>query len=145
MMIFLSFLSIRFWHSMGYFFYLVVLLLLIAASLYGVTAQGSQRWINLYFLNIQPSELMKISIIVFFAKYYHRSSIQSVNSFKNLIIPIVILIIPILLVISQPDLGTSILIALSGLIVLWLAGINIKYFFYSTLTFLISIPFIISF
>ena len=145
MMIFLSFLSIRFWHSMGYFFYAVVLLLLIAASLYGVTAQGSQRWINLYFLNIQPSELMKISIIVFFAKYYHRSSIQSVNSFKNLIIPVVILIIPILLVISQPDLGTSILIALSGLIVLWLAGINIKYFFYSTLTFLISIPFIISF
>ena len=145
MMIFLSFLSIRFWHSMGYFFYAVVMLLLIAASLYGVTAQGSQRWINLYFLNIQPSELMKISIIVFFAKYYHRSSIQSVNSFKNLIIPIVILIIPILLVISQPDLGTSILIALSGLIVLWLAGINIKYFFYSTLTFLISIPFIISF
>ena len=145
MMIFLSFLSIRFWHSMGYFFYSVVLLLLIAASLYGVTAQGSQRWINLYFLNIQPSELMKISIIVFFAKYYHRSSIQSVNSFKNLIIPIVVLIIPILLVISQPDLGTSILIALSGLIVLWLAGINIKYFFYSTLTFLISIPFIISF
>ena len=145
MMIFLSFLSIRFWHSMGYFFYLVVLLLLIAASLYGVSAQGSQRWINLYFLNIQPSELMKISIIVFFAKYYHRSSIQSVNSFKNLIIPIVVLIIPILLVISQPDLGTSILIALSGLIVLWLAGINIKYFFYSTLTFLISIPFIISF
>ena len=145
MMIFLSFLSIRFWHSMGYFFYLVVLLLLIAASLYGVSAQGSQRWINLYFLNIQPSELMKISIIIFFAKYYHRSSIQSVNSFKNLIIPIVVLIIPILLVISQPDLGTSILIALSGLIVLWLAGINVKYFFYSTLTFLISIPFIISF
>ncbi len=145
MMIFLSFLSIRFWHSMGYFFYLVVLLLLIAASLYGVSAQGSQRWINLYFLNIQPSELMKISIIIFFAKYYHRSSIQSVNSFKNLIIPIVVLIIPILLVISQPDLGTSILIALSGLIVLWLAGINIKYFFYSTLTFIISIPFIISF
>ena len=145
MMIFLSFLSIRFWHSMGYFFYAVVMLLLIAASLYGVSAQGSQRWINLYFLNIQPSELMKISIIVFFAKYYHRSSIQSVNSFKNLIIPVVILIIPILLVISQPDLGTSILIALSGLIVLWLAGINIKYFFYSTLTFLISIPFIISF
>jgi len=145
MMIFLSFLSIRFWHSMGYFFYFVVLLLLIAASLYGVSAQGSQRWINLYFLNIQPSELMKISIIIFFAKYYHRSSIQSVNSFKNLIIPIVVLIIPILLVISQPDLGTSILIALSGLIVLWLAGINIKYFFYSTLTFIISIPFIISF
>jgi len=145
MMIFLSFLSIRFWHSIGYFFYVVVLALLIAASLYGVTAQGSQRWINLYFINIQPSELMKISIIIFFAKYYHRSSIQSVNSFKNLIIPIVVLIIPILLVISQPDLGTSILIALSGLIVLWLAGINIKYFFYSTLTFLISIPFIISF
>ncbi len=145
MMIFLSFVKIKFWHSLGYFFYFIVILLLIYASLYGITASGSQRWINLYFVNLQPSELMKIAIIVCFAKYYHRMQINNVNSFKNLIIPIIILVIPVVLVLSQPDLGTSILIALSGLIVIWLSGVNIKYFTYSTLALIISMPFVISF
>ena len=145
MMLIFSFLRIKFWHSFGYFFYFVVLALLIYASLYGVTASGSQRWINLYFVNLQPSELMKIAIIICFAKYYHRMQINNVNKFKNLIIPIIILLIPITLVLGQPDLGTSILIALSGLVVIWLSGVNIKYFVYSTLALIISAPFIISF
>ena len=144
MMIGLSFLNIRFWHSTGYLFYIIVLGFLVWASFYGITASGSQRWISLYFINLQPSELMKIAIIICFSKYYHRIQIYNVNNFKNLLIPIVILILPIFLVISQPDLGTSILIALSGLIVLWLAGINVQYFIYSFLFFLISTPFIIA-
>jgi len=145
MMIASSFFSVRFWHSTGYLFYIIVLGFLIWASLYGITASGSQRWINLYFINLQPSELMKIAIIVCFAKYYHRTQVSDVNSFKNLLLPMAILIVPIVLVISQPDLGTSILIALSGLVVLWLAGLNIKYFIYSSLVFIISMPFVIAF
>ncbi len=145
MMIVLSFLNIKFWHSVGYIFYIIILLFLFWASFYGVTASGSQRWINLYIFNLQPSELMKIAIIIFFAKFYHRSQINDVNSFKNMLIPITVLILPILLVLSQPDLGTSILIALSGLVVLWLAGLNIKYFIYSFLTLIISTPFAIAF
>jgi len=145
MMIGLSFVRIQFWHSIGYLFYIITLLLLIFAFFYGVTASGSQRWINLYFINLQPSELMKIAIIICFAKYYHRLQIHNVNQLKSIIIPLFILILPILLVISQPDLGTSILIALSGLVVIWLAGVNIKYFIYLSLTLLISAPFVISF
>ena len=144
LMILLSFINIKFWHKTGYVFYIIILGLLFWASYFGVTAQGSQRWISLYFLNLQPSELMKIAIIVCFAKYFHRVQLSNVNKFKNLLIPIVILIIPIALVILQPDLGTSILIALSGIVVLWLAGIRLKYFVYSTLFFIISAPFIIS-
>ena len=145
LMIGLSFVRTKFWHSTGYLFYFIVLLLLIYASFYGVTASGSQRWINLYFINLQPSELMKIAIIVCFAKFYHRLQINNVNNFKTLITPIVILIIPILLVLSQPDLGTSILIGFSGIIVIWLAGVNIRYFVYLFLGLLISAPFVISF
>ena len=145
MMFFFSFLSIRFWHAIGYLFYIVVLGLLIWTSFYGVTSSGSKRWLNLYFINLQPSELMKIAIIICYAKLYHRLQINNVNQIKNLVIPITILVLPILLVVSQPDLGTSILIALSGIIVMWLAGINIKYFIYTFLAFLISTPFIISF
>ena len=144
MMITLSFLSIRFWHFTGYLFYVITLMLLFWASLYGVTASGSQRWIDLYFINLQPSELMKVAIIVCLAKFYHRNQIQHVNNFKNLLISLVILVVPIMLVISQPDLGTSILIALSGVVVLWLAGLNIKYFIYTAIALIISMPFVIS-
>ena len=145
MMIFLSFLNIRFWHSTGYLFYAIILGFLVWASLYGITASGSQRWVSLYFLNIQPSELMKITIIIFYAKFYHRMQINNINNFKNLLIPIAVLILPILLVASQPDLGTAILIGLSGLVALWLAGLHVRYFIYSSLIFLVSMPFIIFF
>ena len=145
MMIIISFINIRIWHNLSYLFYFVTLLLLVWASFYGITASGSQRWINLYFINLQPSELMKIAIIACFAKYYHRAQIQNVSKITNILVPIIVLILPTFLVISQPDLGTSILIALSGIIVLWLSGVNIKYFFYSFILFIISAPFIISF
>tara|TARA_Y100000590_G_scaffold200659_1_gene227970 strand:+ start:5382 stop:6506 length:1125 start_codon:yes stop_codon:yes gene_type:complete len=144
-MIILSFINIKYWHAISYFFYIIVLGLLIWASLYGVTASGSKRWINLYFINLQPSEFMKIAIIVCFAKYYHRVQITNVNKILNILFPFTILVIPIFLVVSQPDLGTSVLIATSGIIVLWLAGINIKYFVFSSLLFIVSAPFVISF
>ena len=145
MMIFLSFINIRFWYFSSYVFYIITLILLIWASLYGVKASGSQRWVNLYLINLQPSELMKIAIIACLAKYYHRLQIDKVNSFQGILISCTILILPIMLVVSQPDLGTSILIALSGLGVVWLAGLNIRYFSYSFITLLISMPFVIAF
>ena len=145
LMFILSFVRIKFWHDLGYFFYFIVVLLLIYASFYGITASGSQRWVSLYFINLQPSELMKIAVIVCFAKYYHRMQLNSVNEFRNLLIPIIILLIPIILVLSQPDLVTSILIASSGLVVIWLSGVNIKYFIYTSLALIVSAPFVISF
>jgi rod shape determining protein RodA len=145
MMIFFSFFNIRFWHSFAYLFYIIVLLLLIWASLYGIKASGSQRWINLYFINLQPSELMKVAIVVCLAKYYHRIQLNQVNTFQTIFTVFLILILPIMLVISQPDLGTSILIALSGLVVIWLAGMNVRYFIYSFMALLISTPFAIAF
>ena len=144
MMIFLSLLNIKVWHYFSYFFYAIVLGFLIWVSLYGVKASGSQRWINLYFINLQPSELMKITIIACLAKYYHRVGFERVNTLQSLLIVLIILILPIMLVISQPDLGTSILIAASGLAVIWLAGLNIRYFIYSFMIILISLPFVIS-
>ena len=145
LMLVFSFIRPTSWHATGYFFYIVVLGLLFYASLYGIKASGSQRWIDLHFVNLQPSELMKIAIIVCFAKYYHRIQMSTVNSLQGILIPIVILALPIFFVLSQPDLGTSVLIALSGIMVVWLSGVNIKYFIFSSLTLIISAPFVISF
>ena len=145
LMMVISFFNIKLWHITSYFIYFIIILLLIWVSVYGIKVSGSQRWINLYFIVLQPSELMKIGIILCLAKYYHRLKIENVNSFTTIIISLSIIIVPIILVLSQPDLGTSILIALSGLIVLWLGGVKMKYFFISLIGFLISLPFIISF
>mgnify|MGYP001587180998 FL=1 len=145
LMLVISFFNIKFWHITSYLFYFIIVLLLAWASIDGIKVSGSQRWINLYFIVLQPSELMKIGVILCLAKYYHRLKIDDINSFTNIVIALTIIIIPIILVISQPDLGTSILIASSGLIILWLGGLKIKYFFISFITFLISLPFIISF
>ena len=145
LMMVISFFNIKIWHIISYFFYLVIIILLIWVSIYGLKVSGSQRWINLYFIVLQPSELMKIAVILCLAKYYHRLKLENVNSALSIIIPLSIILVPLILVLSQPDLGTSILIALSGLIILWLGGVKIKYFFISFVTFLISLPFIISF
>ena len=145
LMIFVAFFNIKFWHNFSYLIYFIVILLLIYVSFFGIKSSGSQRWMDLYLFVLQPSELMKVAIIMCLAKYFHRIKIENVNSFTSITIVLSIIIIPIIFVISQPDLGTSILIALSGLIILWLGGMKIKYFIYSFITFLISLPFIISF
>ena len=145
MMIFIAFFNIRHWHTFAYVFYFLIILLLLYVSFFGLKASGSQRWMDLYLFVLQPSELMKIGIILCLAKYYHRIKLENVNTITSIILVLSIITIPIIFVISQPDLGTSVLIALSGLIVLWLGGVRIKYFVYSLIFFLISLPFIISF
>lgn len=142
--LFLSFVRIRFWFISSYIFYLIILAMLVMVFYFGVTASGSQRWINLYFINIQPSELMKIAIIICFARYYHRMQSADLQNFKNIFLPLVLLTIPCIFVVAQPDLGTAILIAISGIFVMWIAGLNIKYFVYTGIMLLVSTPFIIS-
>ena len=145
LMIFIAFFNIKWWHNFSYLFYIIVILLLIYVSFFGIKSSGSKRWMDLYLFNLQPSELMKIAIILCLAKYYHRVKIENVNSLTSIITVLTIILIPIFMVLSQPDLGTSILIASSALIILWLGGVKIKYFIYSFIAFLISLPFIISF
>ena len=145
MMLIISFINIKFWFSVGYLAYLLTIGLLFWTYFFGIKASGSQSWIDLYFINLQPSELMKIFIILCLAKYFHRKKLENVNSIYAIFTSLVIILLPMGLVIIQPDLGTSVLIAISGIAVLWFAGINHKYFIYTLIGFLISLPFIISF
>ena len=145
MFLFLSFIQIRFWHNVSYLIYISFFLLLLGVKYFGLTSSGSQRWLNFYFMNLQPSELMKIGLILFLAKYYHRVSIENINRLKFLFLPIVALIAPVLLVVTQPDLGTSLLIASGGIVVAWLAGVRLKFFAYSFLAFIAFLPIAISF
>ena len=140
-----SFFSSSFWYNSSTIFYLIVLALLILVKYFGLTSSGSQRWLNLYFLNLQPSELMKIGLILFLASYYHKISSTDVNRLKYLIQPLVALLVPVLLVVIQPDLGTSVLIAAGGIAVIWLAGVKMQFFAYLGIIFLSVAPVVISF
>ena len=141
----ISFFKIEFWYKFSYLFYFIVLILLFGVDLFGVTASGSKRWISLFFINLQPSELMKVSLIIFLARYYDKIPTTNVNNLKYIFIPFLSFMIPAFLVASQPDLGTAVLIAISGLIVIWLTGFKIKYFLYSFFVLFCLIPIGISF
>ncbi len=145
MFIILSFIQIRFWHSQSYLIYFLCFILLLGVKYFGLTSSGSKRWLDLYFMNLQPSELMKIGLILFLAKYYHRTSIENINSLRYLFLPIVVLVAPLILVATQPDLGTALLIAAGGITVAWLAGVKVKFFAYSGLVFIALLPIAISF
>ena len=140
-----SFLNVRIWHQTSTLIYLFFFILLLGVKYFGLSSSGSQRWINFYFINLQPSELMKIGLILFLAKYYHRIPVYEVNKIKYLFLPIIALVAPILLVITQPDLGTSLLIAAGGVSVAWLAGVRIKFFTYLSIIFISLLPIAISF
>ena len=141
----ISFFRIQFLYKSAYLFYFLVLILLFGVDLFGVTASGSKRWISLFFINLQPSELMKVSLIIFLARYYNKIPTTNVNNLKYIFIPFLSFMIPAFLVASQPDLGTAVLIAISGLIVIWLTGFKIKYFLYSFFVLICLIPIGISF
>ena len=140
-----SFLKIQFWFKSSYFFYFAILFLLFAVDSFGITASGSKRWINLFFINLQPSELMKIVLIIFLARYYYKIPSDNVSSIKYIFTPILAIFIPVILVASQPDLGTAVLILISGIAVVWLTGFRIKFFLYSFCMFIFLIPVALSF
>ena len=139
-----SFFRVQFWYKSAYLFYFIILILLVAVNLYGITASGSKRWISLFFINLQPSELMKIALIIFLARYYYKIPSEHVTNIKYILIPVVALFTPVLLVVSQPDLGTAVLIMIGGFAVVWLTGFRIKFFLYSLFILIFFIPFGIS-
>ena len=140
-----SLLSINFWYRLSYIFYISALLLLIGVNFFGVTASGSTRWINLFVFNLQPSELMKVAIIIFLARYYNKIPGDNINHIKFFILPMFILFFPFVLVVNQPDLGTAMLLLFGGISVIWLVGLRIKYFMFSSIMMVCLAPVAISF
>ena len=141
----ISFINIRFWNDYSLLIFLLLIILLVLVKFFGVQSQGSRRWINLFVFNLQPSELMKVGIILLLSNYYHKISPSDVNKIKFLLYPMVALLIPFMLVLTQPDLGTAILILISGIVITWLSGVRWKIFAYLTGLFILLAPIAISF
>ncbi|WBU62935.1 rod shape-determining protein RodA [Paracoccus aerodenitrificans] len=127
-MIALGFVPIWFWRGISVFAYLICIALLIAVDLFGLVGMGAQRWIDLGPVRLQPSELMKIALVLVLAAYYDWLSLDEVSRPLWVLIPVVVILIPTALVLQQPDLGTSILLLAGGGIVMFAAGVSLWYF-----------------
>ncbi|MBI1495495.1 MULTISPECIES: rod shape-determining protein RodA [Rhodobacterales] len=119
---------IWFWRNMAAVAYLVSLLLLVAVELFGEVGMGAQRWINLGFMRLQPSELMKITVILLIAAYYDWLDVRKVSHPFWVLVPVLLILLPVGLVLRQPDLGTAILLITGGGIVMFAAGVSLWYF-----------------
>ena len=138
--ILISLVNIQFWYKLANPLYLFSIFLIILTFFLGKEVSGAKRWIDFYFFSFQPAEITKIFVILALAKYFHSIKLQSYDIKQKIFFPLFILIIPVLLIFKQPDLGTALIIFISGIIVLFLSGIQIKTFVLSGVGGLISLP-----
>lgn len=127
-MICVAMVDLRWWYRLAYVPFFLGLILLITVEVMGRTGMGAQRWIDLGVFQLQPSELMKIGVIMALARYYHTIGADNVNNPLLILWPLILISLPVGLVLMQPDLGTAIMIALAGGAVLYLAGVSIWFF-----------------
>ncbi|NND21254.1 MAG: rod shape-determining protein RodA, partial [Silicimonas sp.] len=127
-MMMIGMVPIWFWRSMSGLAYLGSLVLLLVVEFFGTIGMGAQRWIDLGFMRLQPSEVMKISLVMMLAAYYDWLPLSKVSRPFWVIVPVVLILIPTALVLKQPDLGTAILLVAGGGIVMFCAGVSWWYF-----------------
>ncbi|MEL6609036.1 MAG: rod shape-determining protein RodA [Pseudomonadota bacterium] len=128
LMFFVAMVPIWFWRNMSALAYVVALLLLIFVEFAGSVGMGAQRWIDLGFMRLQPSELMKICLVMFLAAYYDWLPTHKTSHPIWVAVPVLLTVLPVLLVLRQPDLGTSILLLAGGGTVMFIAGVHWAYF-----------------
>jgi len=127
-MFIIAMIDIRLWYKAAWPFYLFAFALLIAVEFVGTRGMGAVRWIDLGVIRLQPSELMKIALVVVLARYYHDLRPDSVKNVLLLIPPLLLIALPAALVIKQPDLGTAILLCAGGIIIMFMAGASLWFF-----------------
>ncbi|MEV8466603.1 rod shape-determining protein RodA [Fluviibacterium sp. DFM31] len=128
MMLVIAMVPIWFWRNMAVMGYLLALALLVWVEVAGTVGMGAQRWIDLGFMRLQPSELMKITLVMMLAAYYDWLDLKKTSHPVWVFVPLVLILIPVALVLKQPDLGTSILLVAGGGFVMFLAGVHWAYF-----------------
>lgn len=139
-MVVLAMVDLRVWFALAYPIYGLGLLLLVAVELVGDVRMGAQRWLDLGFMSFQPSEIMKVGIVLALARFYHGVSADNARLSWWLLVPAAMIAAPVLLVAHQPDLGTAMLIALTGGAIVVLAGLSWKVIGTAVVGFLVSIP-----
>ena len=123
-MIVVATVDLRFWLRSAYLIYIAAILLLVAVEIRGAVGMGAQRWIDLEIIQLQPSELMKIALVLALARYFSMLTVEEIGRPTRLIVPALFILLPAALVMKQPDLGTAMMLVLSGGAIFFLAGVR---------------------
>lgn len=124
-MLIIALIDVRIWLRYAYAIYGFGMVLLVAVELSGTIGMGAQRWIDLGVVTVQPSEIMKIALVLALARYFHGASLDDVKSPMYLIIPLFLVALPAALVLRQPDLGTALMLVLGSGAIFFAAGVRI--------------------
>jgi rod shape determining protein RodA len=124
LMVTIALIDLRFWFRWAYLIYAAALFGLIAVEVSGHTSMGAQRWINLGLFQLQPSEVMKIALVLALARYFHGGYLEDVAHPAHLVLPVMMVLTPAALVLKQPDLGTAVMLIVAGGALLFLAGVR---------------------
>ena len=135
-----TYIDYRMLSKLAFVLYIVTLLLTAVTIVKGRTAMGAQRWLSLGFFTFQPSEIEKFAVIVILAHYFDEHWIERGNTIKTLIVPLLYVLVPFILVLKQPDLGTAIIIFLIGSSLILFSGIRLRTFLLFLLTFITVMP-----
>ena len=139
-MITIALIDVRIWLRYAYVFYGLSLVLLILVEIMGYVGMGAQRWLDLGYFNLQPSELMKIALVLALARYFHGLSLEDVERPTLLIMPLLMVFTPAGLVLRQPDLGTALMLILASGGIFFVAGVRIWQFALVIVSGLIAAP-----
>lgn len=139
-MIFFALIDIRIILRYSYLFYFLTLILLIVVEVTGHIGMGAQRWINFGFFKLQPSELMKIALVLVLARYFHSTQLQTIESTSGMIKPALLALIPAGLIIVQPDLGTGLMLIMTTTAIFFAVGVQMWKFVAVGITGIILAP-----
>jgi rod shape determining protein RodA len=123
-----AFLGIRHWYRAAYWVYAVALTLVVAVNLRGFVGMGARRWIDLGLIQLQPSSLMNIALVLALARYFHARSDEDIARLRYLVPPALMVLIPAALVLKQPDLGTAVMLLITGAALFFIAGVRLRFF-----------------
>ena len=132
--------SLRFWMRWSYGIYLLALALLITVEIIGASGMGARRWIDLGVVQLQPSEFMKVALVLAVARYFNSLRAEEAMRLRALVVPLLLLVAPVILVLRQPDLGTAVLLVLTVSIMLWTVGVRLRIFVAAGIVLLAAIP-----
>ena len=141
----IAMINLRLFMKYAYVFYGISLCLLIAVSLFGHVGMGAQRWLNLGFFMLQPSEVMKIALILALARYFHGAGLEEFRTIRFIIPPLLMMAVPVLFILKEPDLGTALMLVFATGAVFYLVGVQIWKFIVLISVTLLSFPLIWSF
>jgi rod shape determining protein RodA len=128
LMIGAALLDIRHWFRAAYWVYAIVLALVVAVDLRGFVGMGAQRWIDLGVIQLQPSELMNVAVVLALARCFHSLSSEELGRIRYLLLPALMIGVPAALVLKQPDLGTAVTLLMGGAVLYFIAGVRLRYF-----------------